>query len=135
MIGLFGIFGRSKDLQRLDAALRARGLHPRLLPEAAKLTVFKLLREETRQSSPPPVVHERAAELLAYCRLGTQGYAEENGVPALDLVEQRLEAALEEGESLDARLILLMLQGNLIQPSLVERFELSAEEKVSAASS
>jgi len=88
MIGLFGIFGRSKDLQRLDAALRARGLHPRLLPEAAKLTVFKLLREATGQSSPPVAAHERAAELLVYCRLGTQGYAEENGLDPQEFVGQ-----------------------------------------------
>jgi len=127
MIGLFGIFGRSQDLRRLDEALRARGLHPRLLPEAAKLTVFKLLREETRRSSPPPEAHGHAAELLVYCRLGAQGYLDENGVAALDAAERRLERALEEGDSFDARLVLLMLHSQLIQPTVVERFDLSSD--------
>jgi len=126
MIGLFGIFGRSRDLQRLDGALRARGLHPRLLPEAVKLTVFKLLREETGQRSPPPAAHEKAAGLLVYCCLGAQGFAEENGVAALDEVEQRLDRALEESDSLDARLVLLMLHSRMIQATVVERFDLRA---------
>ncbi len=125
MLGLFGIFGRSKDLQRLDDALRAQGLHPRLMPEAAKLTIFKLLREDSGQSSPDVEVYEQAAGLLVYCRLGARAYMEENGVPALDAVEARLEKALEEGKSLDARLVLLLLHGNLVQPSVIERFDLS----------
>ena len=37
MLGLFGIFGRSRDLQRLDKGLRERGLHPRLMPVAHAL--------------------------------------------------------------------------------------------------
>ncbi len=45
MLGLFGIFGRSHELQRLDQALRGGGLHPRLVPEAVKLTTLKLLKE------------------------------------------------------------------------------------------
>ena len=37
MLGLFGIFGRSHELQRLDQALHGGGLNPRLVPEAVKL--------------------------------------------------------------------------------------------------
>ena len=40
MLGLFGIFGRSTELRRLDGALRGSGLHPRAVPEAVKLTGF-----------------------------------------------------------------------------------------------
>jgi hypothetical protein len=43
MLGLFGIFGRSRDLQRLDRSLLGVGLDPRLVPEAVKLTTLKLL--------------------------------------------------------------------------------------------
>ncbi len=43
MLGLFGIFGRSYELQRLDQAQRGVGLNPRLVPEAVKLTTLKLL--------------------------------------------------------------------------------------------
>ncbi len=34
MLGLFGSFGRSHELRRLDQALRGVGLNPRLVPEA-----------------------------------------------------------------------------------------------------
>ncbi len=45
MLGLFGIFGRSHKLRRLDQALRDVGLNPRLVPDAVMLTTLKLLGE------------------------------------------------------------------------------------------
>ncbi len=45
LLPMLGIFGRSHELQRLDQALRGVGLHPRVVPEAVKLTIFKLLKE------------------------------------------------------------------------------------------
>ncbi len=53
MLGLFGIFGRSHELQRLDQALRGVGLNPRLVPDAVKLTTLKLLGEAG--AAPDPV--------------------------------------------------------------------------------
>ena len=37
MLGIFGLFGRSRDTQRLDRALRSAGVHPRLVPDAVKI--------------------------------------------------------------------------------------------------
>jgi len=133
MIGVFRIFGRARELQRLDESLRDKGLHPRLLPDAVKLTVVRLLRNESGKDSPPFALYNQAAELLVYCRLGVQGYAEENGLPALDAVEGRLEAAFEAGDSLDARLVLLMLHSNLVQPSVIERYDLRVEAEAPAS--
>lgn len=124
MLGLFGLFGRSKDLQRLDRALRAQGLHPRLMPDAAKLTTLKLLQEATGERSPAESVHEHAAALLVYCQLGAQGFVADQDVAALEAVEARIETALSQGDSLDAQLVLLMLHAGLIQDQVVERFGL-----------
>ena len=124
MLGLFGLFGRSKDLQRLDRALRAQGLHPRLMPDAAKLTTLKLLQEATGERSPAESVHEHAAALLVYCQVGAEQYAADNGDAAVETAENRIEAALAEGDSLDARLVLLMLHAGLIQEQVVARFGL-----------
>ena len=66
MLGFFGVFGRSLELQRLDQALRTVGLHPRLVPEAVKLTTLKLLKEDDGDSSPAPRAYYAAAELLGY---------------------------------------------------------------------
>ena len=41
--------------------------------------------------------------------------------------EARLEAALEVGDSLDARLVLLALHAGVIQEQVVERYQLEAE--------
>lgn len=124
MLGLFGLFGRSKDLQRLDRALRAQGLHPRLMPDAAKLTTLKLLQEATGERSPVESAHEYAAALLVYCQVGGEGYAADNGEAAVETVEGRIETALSQGDSLDAQLVLLMLHASLIQDQVVERFGL-----------
>ncbi len=125
MLGLFGIFGRSHELQRLDQALRGGGLHPRLVPEAVKLTTLKLLKE-AGGANPGPRPYAAAAELLGYCVLGAQGFTECNGPSLTEAVEARLAAALEAGDSLDARVVLLTLHAGVIQPGVVKRYGLEA---------
>ncbi len=60
MLGLFGIFGRSQELQRLDQVLRGVGLNPRLVPDAVMLTTLKLLGEAG--TGPDPALYTAAAE-------------------------------------------------------------------------
>ena len=120
MLGLFGIFGRSHKLQRLDQALRDVGLHPRLVPDAVKLTTLKLLEE----AGADPASYVATAELLGYCVLGARGFTECNDPSLTESVEARLAAATEAGDTLDARLVLLTLHANVVQPSVVERYGL-----------
>ena len=122
MLGFFGMFGRSQELQRLDQALRGVGLHPRLVPEAVKLATLKLLKE----TSLDPCSYAAAAELLGYCVLGAQGFIESNDLSLTERVETRLAAALQAGDNLDARVVLLTLHSGVIQPSVVERYGLEA---------
>jgi hypothetical protein len=125
MLGLFGMFGRSQELQSLDQALRDGGLHPRLVPDAVKLTTVKLLKEAAG-ANPGAGQYAAAAELLGYCVLGAPDFTGRNGEGLTESVEARLAAALEAGDSLDARLVLLALHAGVIQPSVVERYELEA---------
>ena len=125
MLGLFGIFGRSQELRRLDEALRDGGLHPRLVPEAVKLATLKLL-EEAGGANPSSHLYAAAGELLGYCVLGVQGFTECNGPSLTETVEARLTAAFEAGDSLDARLVLLTLHAGAIEPSVVARYRLEA---------
>jgi hypothetical protein len=122
MLGLFGIFGRSEELRRLDQALRAVDLHPRLVPEAVKLTTLKLLKGLGLD----PRSYASAAELLAYCMLGRQAFFFSNGQSLTDKVEARVATALDAGDSLDARVVLLTLHAGVIQPSVIERYSLEA---------
>ena len=125
MLGFLGIFGRSHDLKRLDQALLGVGLHPRLVPEAVKLTTLKLLKEAGVGRD--PASYAAAAELLGYCSLGAQEFTQCNSSDLTESVEQRLAAALETGDSLDARLVLLTLHAGIIQPSVVEHYGLRAD--------
>ncbi len=124
MLNLFTLFGRSREVQRLDFALRAAGLHPGLAPDAVKLTLLKLLKDERGGETPSPKTCAYAAELLAYCMLGPAHFVEANDPQRTGAVETRMEAALEAGESLDARLVLLALHAGVVAPRVIERYDL-----------
>jgi hypothetical protein len=127
MLGMFGIFGRSQEIKRLDDALRAAGLHPRLVPDAVKIATIKQLKEAGRGTAEPHAC-AKAAELLSYCILGPRGFIEETDDPVkIDAVEARIDAAVDSGQGLDARLVLLTLQAGITHPSVIERYRLAIE--------
>jgi hypothetical protein len=124
-LGLFGRF-RSAELRELDKALRSVDLHPNLVPEAVELATVRLLREHAHDGEPAPHWYRVAAEIIAYCMLGADAFAHANDARLALGVERRIEAALEAGTSLDAKLVLLTLHAKLIQPSVVDHFRLEA---------
>jgi len=125
-LGLFGIFGRSADLRQMDQALRSVDVHPRLVPEAVKLTAVALLKDHAIGPEPAPQAYRAAAEILAYCMIGAEGFAGANDSDLASAVERRIEAALEQPAGLDAQLVLLTLHAKIIQPSVVHQFELDS---------
>ncbi len=125
-IGFMGIFGRSADLRQFDLALRAVDLHPKLVPEAVKLTAVSLVKEQANSDDPAPAAYQSAAEIVAYCMVGADGFAHVNGEAATLAVERRIEAALAAGDSLDAQLVLLTLHAKVIQPSVVHQYALES---------
>jgi hypothetical protein len=127
-IGFMGMFGRSHDLRAFDQALRALDLHPKLVPEAVKLTVCALLKDEAGSGDPPAHAYRPAAEIIAYCMIGPDAFAGANDVALALNVERRIEAALVAGDSLDARLVLLTLHARVIQPGVVARFDLTSAQ-------
>jgi hypothetical protein len=127
MLGMFGIFGRSLEMQRLDDAFRAAGLQPRAVPDAVKIATLKQLKEATGSPQPDQQSCASAATLLAYCLLGAQAFAAKNGDAVTQVVETRLSQAIEFGHGLDARLVLLTMHAGLTHPSVVERFGLTVE--------
>jgi len=124
---MFGIFGRSEELQRLDRALRAAGLNPRGVAEAVKLTTLKQIKEANLGRVPDLPAGAAAAELIAYCALGREAFTQSNGSSQTENVEARLVDAIETGYGLDARLVLLALHAGLFHASVVERYKLSIE--------
>lgn len=123
-LGFFGLFGRSAALRTFDADLRAVDLHPSLVPEAVKLTALRMLMDETGGRDPSAEASRATAEIVAYCMIGTDAFAGANGASLAETIEQRIEAALAHGSSIDAKLVLLTLHANVIQPSVVDQFGL-----------
>jgi hypothetical protein len=127
MLGMFGLFGRAPELERLDLALRAVGLHPRAVSDAVKLTTVKLLKEFRGGSAPDELSCAAAAELLGYCILGPEAFRRADGAAQTEAVEARLVAAFETHDRVDARLVLLTMHAGLIHPTVVERYQLTTE--------
>lgn len=125
-IGFFGLFGRSGDLKQLDAALRGADLHPALVPEGVKLTIVNLMKDHWRDE-PPASAYPPLAGLLAYCVAGPDTFSDVNGPDSAEAVERRIEAALDSPDSLDAQVVLLALHAKLMNPDVVDRFDLSAD--------
>ena len=96
-------------------------IHPRLVPEAVKLTIASLLKEEAEDGESPPRAYRAAAEIVGYCMIGADAFAAANDAQlALD-VERRIELALISGTNLDARLVLLTLHASVCQLSVIDR--------------
>ena len=127
MLGWFGIFGRSQEIQRLERALRAHGHHPALVMDAVKITTVKQLKAAAGGQTPDQNAIESAATLLAYCAMGREDFAENNGWSATAAVEDRIVAAFERGGTIDEKLVLLALTARMVHPSVRERFDLKAE--------
>ncbi|MCC6001215.1 MAG: hypothetical protein JJU19_10195 [Pararhodobacter sp.] len=128
MIRLFDMFlGRSTAMRALDDALRTAGLHPLLVPEPVKLTVIRITKKFAAGQDPAAAFAD-AAQLLSYCVLGHDQFADTNSSEAAGRTHQRVEAALDEGDSLDAKLILLTLHAGLITPEIADRIEIDNAE-------
>lgn len=121
MFKLFSQWGRSRELRLLDEELRAAGLHPHLVPEAVKLTMLRLLK------GAGGIGRQGCGELsllLAYCILGGGDFAETQGASVAAAMEQRLQTAIDSGDSLDAQLVLLALHAGLVDAAMVEAYGL-----------
>ncbi|WP_322893542.1 MULTISPECIES: hypothetical protein [unclassified Yoonia] len=123
MLRFFNMFGRSSALIALDEALRAAGLHPLLIPEPVKLTILQLQR---KYGTAPDLESglALAAPLLAYCVLDSAQFTLVNGEEAAAATEARVIAAMDQGDTLDAKLILLALHSGVISEDMADRFEL-----------
>jgi hypothetical protein len=115
-------------LREFDRALRVVDLHPNLVPEAVKLTAVKLLSEQAKDGEIEPHSFAEAAAILAYCMIGGDQFSDANGPLLAEQVEQRIERALERSGDLDAQLVLLALHAKVVQPSVIEAFQLESTE-------
>lgn len=128
MLGFLGIFGKADDLRRLEGALKAVGLHPRLVPDAVKIAVIRQLRRDPNSDgSVSDADCASAAVLLTYCALGPAGLAAETDTSTVEAVEMRVERAVAAGDSTDARLILLTLHAGILNAHVIDRYGLESD--------
>lgn len=98
-----------------------------MVPEAVKLTVVNLLKDDAIGDEPAPQSYRSAAELLAYCMIGAEGFAGANDTALALQVEERIERAMAQGDNMDAQLVMVAMVAKVIQPSVVEHFALTRE--------
>jgi len=122
-----GLFRRSREVERLDFGLRSFGVDARAVPDAVKFTVVKLIKDATGQRVADEASCHIASELLAYCMMGDTTFATINDPDQVVSAQARIGDALAEPDGTDAQLILLSLHAGLIDPEVVERFEIAAD--------
>lgn len=127
MLGFLELFGASRPVQRIDRALRAVGVHPRLMPGAVKLATIRQLETTRSKEGPDEAACAHAAELFGYLMHGPKVFAEDNGASAAAAVEERIAAAVGAGSGPDARLILLALHAGIVAPEVVEDYQLAVD--------
>lgn len=123
MLRFFDLFGKSAALGALDDALRDAGVHPALVPEPVKLTILRLNKQAAATAGKDTAFAE-AAQLLAYCMLGPDHFARANSPKAAERAGQRLDIAIEAGDSRDAKTVLLALHSGLITDEVAERLDI-----------
>ncbi len=129
MLGLFNFFGRDEGLKALDQALRQFDVHPRIVPEAVKLTTIRLMKNASAADyALRDADYEKAAEILSYSILGPDQFVASNTLAAADVAEQRVDGAIAAGEGIDAELILLALHAGVLHPTIANRFDVETEE-------
>lgn len=125
--GFLGRFGRSADLRYLDSALQSFSLHPGAVPDGVKMVAVSLMAEDGIE--PEPAAYPPVAALMALLVYGPEEFARLNGPEACAEGLGRLETALEQGEGLDASIILLMLHARLLHESLKEDYAIEADQE------
>ena len=129
MLGLFNFFGRSDSLKALDQAFRSFDVHPRLVPEAVKLTTIRLMQKASAADYKlRDADYEKAAELISFAILGPNQFVASNSLSDAERAEQRVEEAIEDGDSIDAQLILLAVHSGIIHPTVAEQVDSEADE-------
>lgn len=130
------LFGKSRDVRDLERLLRQLGVNPYAVNDATKFTVSKWIREALLQEEADPEAKLRlqaqlrssSAELLAYCALGKEDFAEANGAALAEVQEARLESAAEGGDAFDAGIVMLTLHAGVAHPEISETFEIETAE-------
>ena len=124
MLGLFNFFGRSSALKALDEAFRAFDLHPALVPEPVKLATIRLMQKTSDADyTLTDADYTKAAELLSYVILGADQFIANTSLGMGEQAEDRLDEAIEAGDSMDAQLVLLAVHSGVIHPTMADLVE------------
>ncbi len=127
MFGFLELFGASRPQRRLDAAFRAVGVHPRLVPDAVKLAIIRQLQSRERQGGADEAACAASARLIGFLMHGRSVFAEDNRAEIVSEVEDRLAAAIGAGDGPDARIVLLALHAGIVAPAVVQAYELEID--------
>lgn len=130
------MFGKSREVRDLDRYLQQKGINPRAVNDATKFTICKWIREVIAQdgNAGPDAINRRradlqtsAAELLAYCVLGSSDFTEMNSIALAEAQEARILSATEGANDFDAGIIMLTLHASIADPEIAARVEIESE--------
>jgi len=135
-LGFFDFLGfgskRRSALQLFDRSLVGLEVNPGYIDDGMRYAVYKwatlLVTQSGRQETIDDVMRESAA-LISFCVIGPAETESLWGAHVRAEREARFDAALadEDGDSLDSRLIKLVLAKGIAAPDIAARVELDVE--------
>jgi hypothetical protein len=130
------LFGKHRDVRELERLLHHCGLDPRAVTDAMKFAVCKWVREAVVPENALPAsgaqmgwredLRASAADLLAFCILGSEDFSEANTVMLAERQAARIEAAVKGQCDFDANIVMLTLQAGNAHPEIVESVEMES---------
>ncbi|WP_169337448.1 hypothetical protein [Kiloniella laminariae] len=113
----------------IDDGLRRCGAFSSSIPDAIKLTLWRLAknRELLREDSEAVLID--LASFLTYCFMGEEDFTAENGAELSQKMHKRLEMTQVFDEGIDAEIVLLALHSGIAHGSTAGRFSAEIPER------
>ncbi len=124
---IFGFFGRKKEIHMIDDGLKRAGTFSAVVPDAVKLTLWRLAKDRGLLKDNPEASLHDLAGFLSYCILGQEDFEDFNGPEDAKEMLRRLEMVKIFEDGIDAEIVLLTLHAGLADETTAGQYSIEAE--------
>ena len=128
LFGMFGAFGRKKELHMIDEGLRRHAVISSSVPESVKIALWKRVRDRNPAPEEKEGILNDLGAFLAYLCQGHEDFSHNLDPDLASGMARRVDLAETFDESLDAETILLSLYAGLAHEDFASRFSIEETE-------
>ncbi len=124
---IFGFFGRKKEIHMIDDGLKRTGTFSAVVPDAVKLTLWRLAKDRGLLKDNPEAALHDLAGFLSYCILGQEDFEDFNGPEDAKEMLRRLEMVKIFEDGIDAEIVLLTLHAGLADETTAGQYSIEGD--------